>query len=212
MRIIVSLVALLALAPLRGEAAPVVLGTDTLLLGGMPIAENTQALAQPFTLTSSVSVTAIDVFLIGGTLITDPLLVQLTNSLGPGTTNSNVLLNTSLAPSGVPTSPPGAIVSFPVSITLTPGSYYIVLSTTDIWGYDWAEALNMPPSAVGTVGQAMSCCFPNTVGSIPAAETFKVAKSGPADKFYFGLEGVPEPSSAALFAFGILLVAARRKS
>jgi hypothetical protein len=192
------------------RAASVVLGTSNLYNGGMPIAENTQAIAQTFTLTSTVSLSAIDLFIgAGNGLEVDPLTVQISDSLGPGTTPADIVLTTTMLPSAIPSIAPGAVVSLPVSVTLGPGSYALVLSTTDIWGYDWALANTVLPSVVGTVGQSLYCCFPNPVGVFPPAETFKSTTTGP-PQYFFQLESAPEPLPVALLALALGALALRR--
>jgi hypothetical protein len=203
---------LLAASPATGAT---LLGTDTPFTGAIPAIESTQAVAQAFTLTSSVSVSSIDLGLGNGPNVA-PIALQLTDSLGPGTTALDVLFTASIPGSTVPTFT--ALVNVPASLTLGPGTYYLVVSLpgSPLYDYTWSTAYNVLPSSVGTVGQGLYCCFPNPVGVFPPAETFKpLTPPGPGDptQLYFDLQGaaVPEPSLAALLTGGLGLVIALRK-
>jgi hypothetical protein len=141
--------------------------------------------------------------------------VQLTTSIGPGTTLANAVFSATIPGTSVPF-PPGE-VSIPASLSLGPGTYYLVLSSPGVAnGYAWITAFNVLPSNVGTVGQGYYCCFPNPVGIFPPAETFKTLAgnivAGPT-QFYFALEGqVPEPGTLLLLSSGLMgLTAIRRR-
>ena len=161
------------LAPSPAAGNPILLGTDNPWNGASPSVENTQADAQAFTLTQSISVSSIDVWLYGGANDPNsPIPVQLTTSIGPGTTLANVVFSATIPGTSVPF-PPGE-VNIPASLSLGPGTYYLVLSSPGVAnGYAWITAFNVLPSNVGAVGQGYYCCFPNPVGIFPPAETFK---------------------------------------
>jgi len=207
-------ICLLASLAMPAFANTVLLGTSNPFTGAEPIAESTQAIAQPFTLTTSVSISTIDLT-INKELPTDPLIVQLTDAIGPGTTTSNVVFQTSLSPGSISVSPGNVAIAAP--ITLGPGTYYIVLSTTDGFGYDWELAQSVLPSSVGTVGHDLYCCFPNPVGSFAPAETFKdiTGLNEPA-QFLFDLQSgsttsAPEPASMLLVATGTAALSVRKR-
>jgi hypothetical protein len=194
--------------------ADTILGTTTGCVCAEPVIESTQALAQQFTLTSTVTLSSIDLGLNQG-LGTAPIVLQLTNALGSGTTSANVVFQSSIPSTVVPTTI-GSILNVATPITLGPGTYYLVLSTSDNFGYDWQLASSTLASTVGTVGSSMYCCFPNTVGSFAPAETFKNLTGEPAPYFMFDLQtasapSVPEPSVLLLLLPSLSLFFARRR-
>lgn len=198
------------------SASSILLGTDTPFLGGNPALEDTQALAQAFTLTQGVTLSSLDVW-VGDGPSSAPIVVQITDSLGPGTTIANVVYSGTIPGTSV-TGPVGE-VSAAASVSLAPGTYYLVLSTANTLGFGWESTFGVLPSTVGTVGQGYYCCFPAAVGSFPPSETYKTLAGnlvqGSATQLHFALEGTsaPEPSAALLLALAAMVAAnARRRA
>jgi hypothetical protein len=148
----------------------VVLGTD---LPPNSFAElaviSSQSLAQGFSLTSLVHVSAIKLQMAGFGV--DQFTVWLTNSLGPGTSQANVLLQTSATFPNTGGGLNGSTVSIPVNLSLPPGNYFIVLgSNQSSVSQGWLVSTMTLPSTVGTVG-VFQANFP-TFTSFPPASVF----------------------------------------
>jgi hypothetical protein len=132
--------------PVRADT--ILLGTGTTVIN-TPSLNPTQFLAQSFSLNSNVYVSSVDLW-VGG-YGTGQILVQLTNSIGPGTTTANVLAQAQLNSPNSPY-PNGSWVSMPTTLVLGPGSYYIVASPLNGGGGWWPEVSGLLPSTVGSVG------------------------------------------------------------
>jgi len=148
----------------------VVLGTDLPTNSFAELAViSSQSLAQGFSLTSPVNVSAIKLQMSGFGV--DQFTVWLTNSLGPGTTQANVLLQTSATFPDTGGGLNGSTVSIPVNFSLPPGNYFIVLSSDQpAVSQGWLVSTMTLPSTVGTVGVFQSN-FP-TFTSFPPASVF----------------------------------------
>src|SRR5919109_2894124 len=133
---------------------------DTVLLGATNPGQigaalsTTQAIAQPFTLTQAVHISSIDVLIapfVGGA---GQEVLQLTNSLGPGTTAANVLATQTF---NIPVLPAaGSTFSLTTSLSLLAGTYYVVASSPDtVKNNGVIYATTILPSSVGTIGFAL---------------------------------------------------------
>lgn len=110
-----------------------------------------QFLAQGFTLTSPVHISTINLQMSGFGV--DQFTLWVTNSIGPGTTQANVLLQTNLTFPNTGGGISGATVSAPVDLDLAPGNYFIVLSSTQQnFVQGWMLANVVLPSTAGSVG------------------------------------------------------------
>jgi hypothetical protein len=111
---------------------------------------SSQFLAQQFTLTTPIRISAIEVQMSG--FGTDKFTLQVTNSIGSGTTQSNLLFT---ANSTFPSTNGPLVdqtVTFPADLVLFPGTYYILLSSSQTQlSQGWATANTILPSTVGTI-------------------------------------------------------------
>ena len=110
-----------------------------------------QTLAQKFTLTSLVNIGTIKLQMSGFGV--DQFTVWVTNSIGPGTTQANVLFQTNLTFPNTGGAIRGTTLSVPVDLSLPPGDYFIVLGSTQsnvLQG--WIMSNTILPSTVGSVG------------------------------------------------------------
>ena len=163
---LVGLAAAILLTRVTVVAYSVLLGTSLdqnnqgAYLGGEESVGPPQFLLQPFSLNATVAVSSIDLVLsgpipVGGSTPPRSFLVQITNAVGPGATSANVLAQGSgTFPSG--TTP--EIVSVALSGILSPGGYYLVLSSSTGAGA-WSQAVGVVPSSVGAVGAPASFAF-----------------------------------------------------
>jgi hypothetical protein len=157
----------------------VLLGTDlpTSNTGAEIAVLFSQSLAQNFTLTSPVSIDAIKLQMSGFGI--DQFTLRLTNSIGAGTTQANVLLQRNLTFPNTGGGVSGSTVSVPVNLSLPPGNYFIVLSSTQGSARQgWLVSTATLPSAVGSVGD-FRFSLPNDP-SFPPASTFIPVGFGPA--------------------------------
>jgi len=130
---------------------------------------NLQVLMQRFTLTSAVNIETLKLSMSGFGV--DQFTVWITNAIGPGTTQANVLFQTNLTFPNTGGGISGAPVSTPVNLTLQPGEYFIVLSSTQpnlLQG--WLQSNAALPSTVGTVGTWEWSIPPNL--AFPPASVF----------------------------------------
>lgn len=139
---------------IRLSIAQVLLGTDlpTTNTNAELAVLFSQTLAQRFTLTSPASIGTIKLQLSGFGV--DQLTMRVTNSLGPGTTQANVLLERTLTFPNTGGGINGSTVSVPVELDLEPGDYFIVLSSSQVSALQgWLISTTTLPSTVGTVGE-----------------------------------------------------------
>lgn len=129
----------------------ILLGTDLPTTNGELAVISSQALAQGFTLTSPVHFSEIKLQMSGFGV--DQFTVWLTNSIGPGTTQANVLFQTNATFPNTGGGITGSTVSVTVNLNLPPGDYFIVLSSDQpSVSQGWLLATTTLPSTVGSVG------------------------------------------------------------
>jgi hypothetical protein len=154
------------------EATPnILLGTDLPAQNGEIAVILQQTLAQRFSLTSPISFSEIKLQMSGFGV--DQFTLQLTNSIGPGTTQANVLFQTTATFPNTGGGINGTTLSVPVNLSLPPGDYFIVLSSTqqDIT-QGWLIANTTLPSTVGSVGELFFSLIPNVNVAFPPASAF----------------------------------------
>lgn len=138
----------------EGDAEPqILLGTDlpTTNSNAESAVYIFQTMMQRFTLTSPVTIGTIKLQMSGFGV--DQFTLWITNSIGPGTTQANVLFQTNLTFPNTGGGINGATVSAPLNLSLQPGNYFIVLSSTQPSIFQgWLLANTVLPSTVGTVG------------------------------------------------------------
>jgi hypothetical protein len=201
----ILLLALGAVFPLATSAyATSLLVGTTLPSTGNAFAEisvsSAQVLAEDFTLTTAVEITDIAVDMSG--YGTDSFTLWVTNAIGPAATADNVLFQASLT---FPETGGGlngaAIVSTPLDLFLSPGSWFLVESSeqTSVYqGWIGGRGVSAISTPFGSVGPGTnSCCSPDSV--FPPDSTF-----APASELAFQISGdqTPEPPSFALFLSG----------
>ena len=137
-----------------------------------------QFLAQGFTLTSPVHISTINLQMSGFGV--DQFTLWVTNSIGPGTTQANVLLQTNLTFPNTGGGISGATVAAPVDLDLAPGNYFIVLSSAQQnFLQGWMLANVALPSTVGSVGTWNFTFGGNLNVAFPPASTFQPIGSRP---------------------------------
>ena len=178
-------------------------GADAVLLGttgsleGVIGFEPNHPLAQRFSVTSAIDVSAINVLVAG--FAAGPLLLQLTDSLGTGTTAADVLFETLLTPSG-----PMEWLSAPVAVTLDIGTYFVVMNDASggFVNSGWVRQSSTISSGVGTI-DAVTLHAPNGDPNFAPSSNFVNCGCE-----YLGLEivgsphQVPEPALMLLLASG----------
>ena len=87
-----------------------------------------QSIAQGFSLTAPISITELKLQMSG--FGSDQFTVWVTNSIGPGTTQANVLLQTTATFPNTGGGTTGSTISIPMNLSLPPEDYFIVLSST----------------------------------------------------------------------------------
>lgn len=169
---------------------------DRLLLGtDMPTTNtdaevavtNFQTVAQQFTLTSPVHLSSINLQMSGFGV--DQFTVRITNAIGPNTTQANVLFETNATFPNTGGGINGATVSVPTDLNLAPGTYFIVLSSTQNNVLQGWLASNV--SLASTVGSVGAKFFTFSSGANPAF---------PPAGFFSPIE--PRPQAFQLFGSG----------
>lgn len=160
-------------------------GADSILLGtrlsigmvGMVELEGTTNpttawVAQSFHLNEAVQLTYVNIGLDGAFGYEGPAVVQLTNAIGPETTAANVLAEATVSVKKQIPQPSlfgeVAVVPVPMSLTLGPGTYFIVASTQQpdlVLG--WQFALSQYSSTVGTIGDSYLANAYSAASGIP---------------------------------------------
>lgn len=147
---------LIVMVALRAQPQSVLLGVNPPPNLGAPTIAYYQFLAQQLTLTTTVTVSTVDVAIQGPTFIqgSGQFLLQLTNAVGPGTTTTNVLAQQLFS-----FPPADTVATFVMSagMILNPGTYYLVVSSTsNTAGGGWPQGQPLP-STVGVVGKGFVC-------------------------------------------------------
>ena len=171
---------------------PGLLGTDLPHNSGAEIAViSSQFVAQEFTLTQPIHITSINLQMSG--FGNDQFTFWLTNSIGPSTTTSNVLLQRNLTFPNTGGGVNGTTVSVSTDMQLDPGAYFLVLSSeqTSIF-QGWLLATMILPSNVGTVTNHFLTTFAslggNTNSQFPPGSSF-VAGPVLLNPFAFQIDG-----------------------
>jgi len=175
------------------NSASVLLGTNLPSSGSEPALTSAQFWSQPFTLTSTVQINALRLQMSG--FGTDEFTEWLTDSIGPGTSQSNVLQQAVLQFPNTGGGISGQTISIPINETLHPGTYFIVLSSSQTSiSRGWILSTTVLPSAVGSVGEkpltTASYEGGSTDSSFPPASTF-VPNLADFPPFAFEVLGVP---------------------
>jgi len=172
------------------SAAFPLLGTDMPSISGEFAIASYQFIAQQFTLTQAVQVTTINLQMSG--FGTDQFTVWVTNSIGPGTTLSNVLLQKNLTFPNTGGGINGQTVSAATNLSLNPGTYFLIVSATQtLVTQGWITSTTVLPSTVGSVSDQAFSTFSSrgsTNTLFPPASIF----STPAEfRTAFQIFGVP---------------------
>jgi len=200
----------ISLAALSARADSILLGTNNPGNFGAALSIS-QVAAQPFTLTQAVTLSSINVLFAPFQGGSGQITLQLTNSLGPGTTSTNVLAQQIFNVGGLPAQ--GQYFSLTTNLTLAVGTYYLVLSSPDaIKNNGVIYASNVPPSSSGTVGFALASLSPASF--VPSSNFSVIPANVPITFDLRGHAVVPEPTSIFLLATGLTAIVRlkRRKS
>jgi hypothetical protein len=200
---------LIALAwTLPCEGASILVGTRLDGLGESTV-NSTHALAQGFTINQTADVTAINLQMSGFGF--DNFTVWLTNAIGPTTTQANVLFETRLTFPNTGGAINGQTVSTATNFVLFPGSYFLVLASSQtslLQGLLDDGPASILPTTTGTVGTFFAAFPVNLNTSFPPASSFTVVAG--IGEFQIVGNAVPE-SSTSFVIVGVLTGAALRK-
>jgi hypothetical protein len=186
------------------SAASILVGTVLDGIGESTVG-SVQALAQGFTLNQTAEVIQINLEMSGFGV--DQFTLWLTNAIGPSTTQADVLFQTLLTfPS---TGGVNSRQTVPVATSLLrlPGSYFLVLSSSQT-SFDQGLWDNGPPSILptttGTAGLLLNAVGGAINTSFPPASSFP--DSGTIGEFQIVGNPVPESSTSFLVLVGFLIV------
>ena len=142
-----------------------------------------QSIAQGFSLTSPISITELKLQMSG--FGSDQFTVWVTNSIGPGTTQANVLFQTTATFPNTGGGTTGSTISIPMNLSLPPGDYFIVLSSAQpsvLQG--WLMSTTTLPSTLGSLSDMRFVIFGNVL--FPPASDFITLGDRPAAFQIFG--------------------------
>ena len=135
-----------------------------------------QTLVQRFTLTAAVTISTIKLQMSG--FGEEQFTLWVTNRIGPGSTQANVLLQTNLTFPNTGGGIRGATVSTPVNLNLAPGKYILVLSSTQVDLHQgWLISTATLPDTAGSAAALHFVLSGNQ--AFPPASTFKPAEPKP---------------------------------
>lgn len=166
-----------------------------------------QVLAQEFSLTETTFVRSIEAY-IGG-LAGNSIQMDLTTSIGPGASSSDILGTFSLATPGLALNS-GAFVSATVDLSLDPGTYYLVFSPDAGGGFLPSDA----PNTIGNRFTATDMTPPITNVNVgqPIASNFSLSNFQFQPGIRINGPVVPEPSALAIWSVvGLIGVAFARR-
>jgi len=144
-----------------------------------------QSIAQGFSLTSPISITELKLQMSG--FGSDQFTVWVTNSIGPGTTQANVLFQTTATFPNTGGGTTGSTISIPMNLSLPPEDYFIVLSSTQpsvLQG--WLMSTTTLPSTLGSLSDMRFVIFGNVL--FPPASEFITLGDRPAAFQIFGTQ------------------------
>lgn len=199
-RMVVVSVAVIALlvAGTTTVQATLLVGTDLPPNNGELEVGSCCVIAQPFTLTTAVRINNIAVQMSG--FGSDSFTLWLTKAVGPLATPSDVLFQTPLIFPNTGGSTNGSTVNVPMSMDLSPGSYFLVASSAQpLVAQGWTVSPSTIPTPYGNVSIGLaSCCASGTStnSAFPPASTFRPGI--PTFVGAFQISGVTESSLAVI--------------
>jgi len=144
-----------------------------------------QSIAQGFSLTSPISITELKLQMSG--FGSDQFTVWVTNSIGPATTQANVLLQTTATFPNTGGGTTGSTISIPMTLSLPPGEYFIVLSSIQpSFLQGWLRSTTTLPSTMGSLSDMRFVIFGNVL--FPPASDFITLGDRPAAFQIFGTQ------------------------
>ena len=195
----ISLFAALLLA--STFAAGDTLGTSfSQTVGGFAV-NSQQYLADGFTLTAAVDASSVDVQLQALQNVTAPILVQLTNSLGPGAVT---LAQDTFTFSSSSPFPYKQTLIVPLNLDLAAGQYYLVVSSTGTTGIiGWVPDTPLT-SSLGSIDDGFYFTGGASLNSSnPAQSVWGFDNASNPLQFQLNATAVPEPTSWILLFTGV---------
>jgi hypothetical protein len=196
-------------AVLLAVVSPCFVKADTVLLGTLGDPEYSisfqqhQYLAQQFTFSTDVTLSSTKMTFVDNSGSAFNGVFQVVDSLGPGSTAANVHFTTGITlPAGLnPTT-----VTVPTPLTLDAGTYYLLLSTTDLFPLQtrWQLGASILPGGFGTVGDSYFSISQNV--TLPVASPFSFIGGFPTTYFAFQIEGSPVPEPSTFFLLGMAAI------